>query len=162
MSEDVTFDNLIQQVKNVHEVTTALARGAINQLLTARNWAIGCYIVEYEQNGKERAQYGAQLLHELAQKLAIKGLDRSMLNLCRIFYLKYPQICDSVNHRLHKLSAQDNAIPVKSTVSLCPSSDSAQICDSVSHKFVTDPELQLSRLSFTHLRAIMSLDDPLD
>ena len=30
----------------------------INQATTLRNWIIGCYIVEYEQNGSDRAKYG--------------------------------------------------------------------------------------------------------
>ena len=30
----------------------------------------------------------------------IKGLDRTHLNLCRVFYLKYPQICATVSHKL--------------------------------------------------------------
>ena len=38
---------------------------AVNQLLTIRNWAIGYYIVEFEQNGKARAEYGSNLLEKL-------------------------------------------------------------------------------------------------
>lgn len=34
----------------------------INQATTLRNWIIGCYIVEYEQNGSDRAKYGDNLL----------------------------------------------------------------------------------------------------
>lgn len=49
--------------------------GAINQLLTIRNWAIGCYIVEYEQEGCDCAKYGARLLQKLANELSIKGLE---------------------------------------------------------------------------------------
>ena len=50
-------------------------------MLTARNWAIGYYIVEYEQHGKDRAEYGSHLLAKLAERLDVKGLDRSMLNM---------------------------------------------------------------------------------
>ena len=69
-------------------------------MLTVRNWMTGYYIVEYEQRGKNRAEYGTNLLGEMAEKLDIKGLDRTHLNLCRIFYIKYPQICATVSHKL--------------------------------------------------------------
>ena len=105
MSDKTDFNALVDQVQHVHDVTSSYAKGAVNQLLTARNWAIGYYIVEYEQRGKERAEYGDNLLENLAKRIDCKGLDRSMLNLCRTFYLKYPQICDSANHRLKKIGA---------------------------------------------------------
>lgn len=61
---------------------------------------IGYYIVEYEQQGQNRAEYGSNLLGKMAEKLCIKGLDRTHLNLCRIFYIRYPQICATVSHKL--------------------------------------------------------------
>lgn len=100
MKNEITFEHLAESIKQVHETTSSYAKGAINQLLTVRNWAIVYYIVEFEQKGKERAEYGNKLLENLANSLNCKGLDRTMLTLCRVFYLKYPQICDSVNHRL--------------------------------------------------------------
>lgn len=39
-----------------------MAKSAVNQLMTLRNWAIGYYIVEYEQGGNDRAEYGTNLL----------------------------------------------------------------------------------------------------
>lgn len=82
-----------------------LHKGAVNQLLAIRNWMIGYYIVEFEQKGSDRAKYGEHLLENLAKMLEIKGLERNQLNLCRIFYLRYPQICSTVSH---KLSIIDN------------------------------------------------------
>ena len=99
MNDIVTFDNLLGNVLRVHEVTSTFAKGAVNQLLTVRNWMIGYYIVEFEQQGQNKADYGSNLLEKLAEQLAIKGIDRPLLNLCRIFYLKYPQICATVSHK---------------------------------------------------------------
>ena len=99
-ADGTTFEILAERVKDVHNATSSVAKGAVNQLLTIRNWAIGCYIVEYEQEGCDRAKYGARLLQNLADKLSIKGLDRSMLNICRLFYIRYPQICATVSHKL--------------------------------------------------------------
>lgn len=104
MSEEFTFDSLTNNINLIHEATSTYAKNAVNQLLTVRNWIIGYYIVEFEQNGKDKSKYGSSLLTKLAEKLNIKGLDRSMLNICRTFYIKYPQICDSVNHKLNSIS----------------------------------------------------------
>ena len=41
MKDILTFDNLIGSVTHVHDVTSAYAKGAVNQLLTVRNWMIG-------------------------------------------------------------------------------------------------------------------------
>ena len=47
-ADGTTFEILAERVKDVHNATSSVAKGAVNQLLTIRNWAIGCYIVEYE------------------------------------------------------------------------------------------------------------------
>ena len=99
-ADGTTFEILAERVKDVHNATSSVAKGAVNQLLTIRNWAIGCYIVEYEQEGCDRAKYGARLLQNLADEQSIKGLDRSMLSVCRLFYIRYPQICETVSHKL--------------------------------------------------------------
>lgn len=164
MNMEMTFETLTEQVKTVHEATSAYAKGAVNQLLTARNWAIGYFIVEFEQNGKERAQYGANLLQKLAERISIKGLDRQMLTTCRLFYLRYPQICDSVTRRLRGIGSIDQAaMPVISeNVSVIPAKTCLEICDSVNRKFETPPELLITKLLFTHIRQLLSIDDPLE
>ncbi len=66
---------------------------AINTELVKANWEIGRHIVEYEQHGKEKAEYGSSLLTDLAKDLKIKygkGFSKSNIYLCRQFYLKYP------------------------------------------------------------------------
>ena len=162
MSE-YSFDNLVLDVKNVHEATSNRAKSAVNQLLTIRNWAIGYYIVEFEQNGKARAEYGSNLLEKLAEGLSIKGLDRYGLNLCRTFYIKYPQIWESVNTKLKGI-AELKALPDFSIKMAASDNDKAdtKIWDSSNPKFETDPEVLISCLSFTHIRQIMKLDDPFE
>ena len=156
-----TFENLAERVKEVHNATSSVAKGAVNQLLTIRNWAIGCYIVEYEQEGCDRAKYGARLLQNLADKLSIKGLDRSMLNVCRLFYIRYPQICETASHKLQMIGS-----PKYITKALClrnaEKKDSNEICDSMNHKFTTPPDVLLNHLSFTHIREILSIEDPVE
>jgi len=65
---------------------------AINTSLVKVNWEIGRHIVEYEQRGKERAEYGAELLRKLSRDLGQrygKGFGRRNILDMRRFYLVY-------------------------------------------------------------------------
>ena len=63
------LDHLVHQIQLIDSNLSAQANKAVNQLLTIRNWLIGFYIVEFEQNGEERATYGSRLLETIAEKL---------------------------------------------------------------------------------------------
>jgi hypothetical protein len=54
-----TLARLVQQIQQTHQELSAQASKAVNVSLTLRNWLIGLYITEYEQQGKDRAEYGA-------------------------------------------------------------------------------------------------------
>ena len=143
MSKMETFEQLLQNVEEVHELESMTAKGAVNQMLTARNWAIGYYIVEFEQNGQDRADYGSALLTKLAEKLRIKGLDRQMLSSCRIFYQKYPQMRGTVSRRLHAASEASNLVTtIQAALPALNDPDhmTFEICVTASRKFETDPD----------------------
>lgn len=156
MKNEITYEELVSNVEKAHNMTSTYAKGAVNQLLTVRNWIIGYYIVEFEQNGKDRAEYGAKLLAKLSTNLNIKGLDRTALNLCRIFYQKYPQICETVSHRLRSIGYLEG-IPEKDDLKI--DNTELEICETTSHKFEIPPEILISRLSFSHIREIMQIED---
>lgn len=63
------FADLIQKIQRTHAELSAQANKAINVSLTLRNWLIGLQIVEYEQGGADRAQYGTQLLNRISVEL---------------------------------------------------------------------------------------------
>ena len=63
------FNNLISSIQQLHQQLQKSAVNAVNQMLTIRNWLIGYYIVEFEQNGKDRAKYGNRLIESLATEL---------------------------------------------------------------------------------------------
>lgn len=90
---------LITQIKQIDSQLKKRANLAVNQSLTIRNWFIGCYIVEYEQKGEDRAQYGKKLLSTLSDKINIKGLSETNLKLCRQFYSVYPQIASLISQK---------------------------------------------------------------
>jgi len=108
------FDKLINSVYQTHYLLQENAVKAINFNLTVRNWLVGCHIVEYEQNGKDKAQYGADLLNEMAKQIkarGIKGLNSRSLRTCRAFYTLYPQIWRTVSAELERLTFEHNILP---------------------------------------------------
>jgi hypothetical protein len=65
-------------------------------------WEIGRIIVEEEQAGKQRADYGKRLIEEVSERLKLdfgKGFDRSNLRHMRAFFLTYP-IRDALRREL--------------------------------------------------------------
>ena len=86
----MNFEILKENIQNTHFATQQSATKAVNIYLTVRNWLIGYYMVEFEQNGEDRARYGAKLIAELAQQINLKGLGQTNLKQCRKFFLMYP------------------------------------------------------------------------
>jgi hypothetical protein len=75
---------------------------AINTEMVAAYWLIGKEIVEEEQRGRSRADYGGSVLKRLSERLTTefgKGFDESNLRNIRYFYLAYP-IRDALRHEL--------------------------------------------------------------
>lgn len=156
-----SFNDLASIVQTTHDAAQSSAVKAINRMQTMRNWLIGYYIVEFEQHGKDRAEYGTQLLKKLEERVDRKGVNVTLLQMSRNFYKLYPQMVNLFvpNQNYSTLSNNSgSSIQLKSNSS---NNETNLICATVSHKFQTSPELIISRLSFSHLREIMALDDPL-
>lgn len=156
-----SFNDLASIVQTTHDAAQSYAVKAINRMQTMRNWLIGYYIVEFEQNGKDRAEYGTQLLKKLEERVDRKGVNVTLLQMSRNFYKLYPQMVNLFvpNQKYSTTSnISESSVQLKSNSS---NNETNLICATVSHKFQTSPELMISRLSFSHLREIMALDDPL-
>ena len=100
--QNPTFDELSASVLQTHQTTQTSAIRAVNQMATLRNWLIGCYIVEYEQKGKDRAKYGDRLLKRLEESVNTKGLNLTFFKVSRNFYLYYPQIAELFQVSIHQ------------------------------------------------------------
>lgn len=128
---------------------------------TMRNWLIGYYIVEFEQHGKDRAEYGSQLLKKLEERVNRKGLTRNTFQSSRNFYRLYPQMIENFQNRI---CTTVSCKSIEDATSL-PLEDVTRrtdiICPTVSCKFVTSGETLLSKLSFSHINEIMKVADPL-
>ena len=92
-----TLESLVSQITTVHNTIQSEAIKSVSKSLTLRNWLIGYYIIEYEQNGADRANYGDKVIESLAYNLRdIKGMSQTNLRLFRQFYFTYPQIHQAV------------------------------------------------------------------
>lgn len=75
---------------------------AVNNVLVETYWHIGKHIVEYEQNGNERAEYGSGLLNRLSHDLTERygrGFSKSNILYMRKFYMVFPK-SETVSHLL--------------------------------------------------------------
>jgi len=96
MNELVTQDysKLLNNIGELLAQGRKTAMRAVNKILVETYWKIGKHIVEYEQQGTEKAEYGSQLLNRLARDLKQrygKGFSKSNIYMMRQFYLKYPK-----------------------------------------------------------------------
>ncbi|MGN7820396.1 PDDEXK nuclease domain-containing protein [Chitinophaga sp. 22536] len=159
------FKQLLTSIQTTHSHFQETAAKAVNRALTIRNWIIGHYIFEYEQKGEDRAKYGERLLAEIAQKLPDLKLSMTNLKLCRQFYLYYPQIWEVAKDELRK-----NTMRIGQSVT-----DQLQLIDYKSNEIYSNtknnytysillelpPEKLINNLSFTHIVALLILEDPL-
>jgi len=91
----MNFAHLVELCRLTHEEMQKQSVRAVDLTLVVRNWLIGRHIVEYEQNGADRAEYGARFLKSLSARLnllGIKGTGSTNLKLFRQFYLAYREI----------------------------------------------------------------------
>ena len=150
-----SFDHLSELVLQLHDSAYSATVKAINRFATIRNYVIGFYIVEYEQHGNDRAKYGDRLLKRLAESVNKRGINETILKNCRRFYLAYPQIKDY-------LTAISPTTSEKSLGKSPTASDkSSQISPTVSDNFITPAAELVSKLSFSHIVEILTIDDPL-
>ena len=157
------FDGLLQLIQSISTAMQQSVVKAINRMLTIRNWLVGYYIVEYEQNGEDRADYGKRLLEVLAKNLQGTGLSLTNLKLNRQFYLLYPQIGQTVSDFLAKNVSigqtlsdqfQVNKNQIVKIVQTAPAQLKKNKPEGI------DPGKLIQNLSFSHFTELLSVDDP--
>ncbi len=144
--------NLIIQLNDLDASLKKHVSHSANVGLTIRNWLVGAYLVEYEQNGEDRAEYGEKLIEQVAKKINIKGLTKDGLWRCKQFYDTYPQILATVSRELDNTFVQNNL----------------EIIGTVSREFKPDPSLPeipseklLNNLSYSHFKELVKIENPL-
>ena len=151
MESKMTFDSLVQSIRQVHNQLAAQAGRAVNISLTLRNWLIGLYIAEYELRGADRAKYGEKLLALLSKELRkhhISSTGRRQLYNYLSFYRVFPEIVRTV-------PAQSKYLLPTAIVS-----DKEKV-RTLSAQLQVPPEKLINTLSYSHLEPLVVLDDPL-
>ena len=95
-------DGLYRSVRKVIEEGRKVVSIAANAVLVRQNWSIGKLIVEDEQKGRRKADYGKKTLEALSVWLSLEygsGYTLTNLKYMRQFYLAFP-ICDALRDEL--------------------------------------------------------------
>lgn len=143
------YPQLVTAISAINTQMVTRVATVANQALVLRNWMVGAYIVEFEQNGSDRAKYGERLLERLAEDLkakGVKGLIERTLRDCRTFFSMYPQIRGSLTPE---------------SVALLPDRSELSIRGSVAPELPTPlSSAEMALLSWTKLQELIRIDDP--
>jgi predicted nuclease of restriction endonuclease-like (RecB) superfamily len=171
MSQSMNFEHLVELCRLTHEELQKQAARAVDVTLVIRNWFFGRYIVEFEQNGADRAEYGPRVISTLAARLkplGIRGTGPTNLKLFRQFYLAYGKIGPTVSDQSNPLpgigqTPSDQFPPAATRPSIQPTA-SAELAAA----FGTTAELVKSldhlirrfTLGWSHYVELLTIDSP--
>lgn len=86
------YESLVKHIQNIDNALRQDVHVVINRNVTTKAWLTGYYIIEYEQNGSDRAKYGDHLLQNLSKSLGGKSYSATNLRSYRLFYMLYPEL----------------------------------------------------------------------
>lgn len=164
------FEALVKYITTIQHTLQSQAAHAINLALTARNWLIGYYIVEFEQNGEDRATYGEQLLKKLEQRIKNKGLTERRFREFRRLYLIYPQLEEPVLRYISSQSQHPDSFKIKSIEPIwrmLSAESEEDIRRTASAKLSTIKEWMIpadklfNKLTYSNLMLISTIDNPI-
>jgi predicted nuclease of restriction endonuclease-like (RecB) superfamily len=156
----VKFDDLTSALLTLDHGFRIEAGKSVNRLLTLRNWMVGHYIVEFEQQGEDRAEYGGRLLERLAKGLNRKHFSVGNLKIFRQFYLTYPQFGQLADKAFMQKLIRQSLIGEFQTIE----KEALEIVQSPIAQLslpLLPAEKILNSLSYTHLVQIMSVENPI-
>jgi predicted nuclease of restriction endonuclease-like (RecB) superfamily len=155
------FNKLVSTIQQLHQQLQQSAVNAVNQMLTIRNWLIGYYIVEFEQKGKDRADYGDHLIESIASELNhIKGIDKRSLFRFRQFYLFYPQIAEAIRGSVTPIFEQIEIVG-SATPHLPDTIKMGTVSPQLQTGLFVPGEKILSKLSYSHIELLLGIDEQL-
>ncbi|MEI6168703.1 MAG: PDDEXK nuclease domain-containing protein [bacterium] len=152
--------SLYERVRQILESAKATAARSVNSTQVLANWLIGREIVEEEQKGKVRADYGDALLQDLSSRLTRnreRGWSVRQLEYARSFYLIYGDLLGGPNsNAVRSISGgtensnalRSNSARQLSTIIYAPRKES------------WNPGRLHSTLSWTHYRTLLRVDKP--
>jgi len=163
--DDHYSDVLASMVDLLESARRASAR-AVNSIMTATYWEVGRRIVELEQGGEKRAEYGEQLVKRLAVDLTDRfGRGFSWVSLYRMrrFYLAYQEILSTLLTRLEAFSETEKAQTVSgqsaSEILQTSSETTAKASRQSGDEILSSLLTKLQALSGEHLTVIRAIAD---
>jgi len=160
------YGRLVSDISGLLEQARRTAARSVNSILTATYWEVGRRIVEFEQGGKARAEYGERLLVQLAEDLTARhgrGFSRQGLQKMRSFYLEW-EICPTPSGKFearakHPTLSGESEVGKRQT----PSVESVQALAPVTVTAPVQPILALPGafpLSWSQYVRLMSVENP--
>ena len=114
---EVGYESIFRDVSRIIDVARASAARSVNAFMTAAYWMIGRHIVEFEQQGKERAGYGEGVVEQLSADLTARyGRGFALRNVWRMkaFYLAWPNLptgsADSGERRIPPTASAESSL----------------------------------------------------
>ncbi|MCP4679741.1 MAG: DUF1016 domain-containing protein [Deltaproteobacteria bacterium] len=157
---ETSINACIDRVREILSTARSRTLQTVNAAMISSYWEIGCEIVEEEQRGTSRAQYGDQLIDQLSGRLTEefgRGFSVSNLRLIRQFYLTYSNRLPPIRYSVSSESedAPNLAKRIGDSVSseLDRGANASILKDKISDKFST-------ALSWTHYRVLMRVENP--
>jgi predicted nuclease of restriction endonuclease-like (RecB) superfamily len=168
---------LYSRIREILESARAGVVRSVNTTQVMANWLIGREIVEEEQKGRRKAEYGEQLLDEIASWLSTdygRGYSATNLRWFRQLFLTYPQLVSGIHHAVRDESG-NTTIGDKIHHAVRDKSDAPRRKSTKGHavRSLSLPEiLQAPRgeswkpgllnpnLSWTHYRTLLRVDKP--
>ena len=118
VAEIAPYEAVYGDVSKIIDAARESAARSVNAAMTAAYWLVGRRIVDFEQSGEERAEYGAALMERLAEDLTRqfgRGFSRQNLQHMRLFYLAYPP--DQILQTPFGKLARHPQLPIRQTPS---------------------------------------------
>ena len=166
----MNFESLVGRINLIQDALQAQAAHAVNLSLTARNWLVGYYIVEFEQHGEDRAKYGEKLLNRLSERINRKGFEPRRLREFRQLYLVYPVLGIEVAKYIkvnqpHLLESDTSSIwrsvSAKLQITDNQEDEKWRTAPAKLEEWSTPADRLFFRLNYTCLAYLTSIEDPL-
>jgi len=155
------YGRLVSDIAGLLEQARRTAARAVNGILTVTYWEVGRRIVEFEQGGKERAEYGEELLKRLGHDLTVRfgrGFSERNLLKMRVFYMGW-EISPTSSAKLEVRAKLPRVEPDTTVRKLAirpalPSISPTMSAESTARLMVAFP------LSWSHYVRLLSVDKP--
>ncbi len=125
---DAPYEAVFGDVSSIIDAARSSASRSVNAAMTAAYWLIGRRIVEFEQSGERRAEYGTALIERLAADLTRqfgRGFSRQNIQQMRLFYLSYPP--EQIRQTVSGKSVDEGIKQIRQTVSGKSESDYTEV-----------------------------------